>query len=146
MTEVILKCVLEHRKLRVKIITPGYFNNANCQFPTAIRQEGMYYTCLSSDITISNTRNMYFYRIRKAGINIIIKNHDEIAVPFIKPEKVFTDLDEHQCNICMSEPKSIIFTPCGHFCSCKTCSSKLNNKCHVCRAIIIYMITPEQMT
>jgi len=37
---VYLQCVKVKNKLRVRITTPGYKNDANCQFPRAIRVEG----------------------------------------------------------------------------------------------------------
>jgi hypothetical protein len=40
MSEVFLKCVKEGSKLRIKIISSGFFNEANCQFPKNIRVEG----------------------------------------------------------------------------------------------------------
>lgn len=38
--ECILKCVKEGSKLRIKIISDGYLNSANCQFPRALRVMG----------------------------------------------------------------------------------------------------------
>ena len=32
---VYLKCVKEGKKLRIRITSPGYNNDANCQFPKA---------------------------------------------------------------------------------------------------------------
>ena len=42
--QVYLECVREKSKLRVRIISPGYYSDANCQFPRAIRVEGRKYS------------------------------------------------------------------------------------------------------
>ena len=40
---IVFKMFKNFRKLRVRIVTPGYKNEANCQFPRAIRAEGLKY-------------------------------------------------------------------------------------------------------
>jgi hypothetical protein len=45
-------------------------------------------------------------------------------------------LDPGICVICMSNPKSHVFVPCGHFCSCGSCaadSMNINGSCPICR-------------
>ena len=39
MEQIQLKCVREGKKLRIKIISPGYIQSANCRFPRDIREE-----------------------------------------------------------------------------------------------------------
>jgi Ca-activated chloride channel family protein len=52
-----LQCVKDGGKLRVKIITSGYNNNANCQFPRAIRADGKMFRVRSfSKTTCDNLR------------------------------------------------------------------------------------------
>ena len=45
--------------------------------------------------------------------------------------------DKHigSCAICFEAPQTHIFVPCGHICSCKSCSAKImakNKKCPIC--------------
>ena len=48
-----LQCFKDGKKLRVRIITPGYNSSANCLFPKAIRQEGKIYEVPSSAINFN---------------------------------------------------------------------------------------------
>jgi hypothetical protein len=60
---VFLQCVAEGSRLRVRIISPGYFNDANCQFPRSIREEGRYFSVPASSVRLAYSRNSYFYRV-----------------------------------------------------------------------------------
>ena len=37
------------------------------------------------------------------------------------------------CSICMSAPKSCVYTTCGHLCACYTCCERMGNQCPICR-------------
>ena len=37
------------------------------------------------------------------------------------------------CSICMSAPKSCVYTTCGHLCACYTCCERMGNTCPICR-------------
>jgi len=43
--------------------------------------------------------------------------------------------DDRVCSICLSNPRNVVFLPCGHVCACSSCSEKLND-CPVCRGVI----------
>lgn len=144
MTEVLFKCINESGRLRVRIVTNGYLSNANCQFPSAIRQPGRYFTCDTRDVSLVESRSKYFYRVRKGGIKIVNPSEVDVHTQIQLPEKVF-DTGDLDCSICISEPKTLIFVPCGHFCSCNTCSSKIKNKCPICRSDIACMISPDEV-
>lgn len=135
----ILKCFKEKSKLRVKIMSPGYLNNANCQFPRDLRVEGRLYECPESSISLAKIGSKYFYRINKTGI--------KITTEVLKmPDKIFTDEDCPDCAICFSEPKELIFIPCGHYSICSACDKRLTRRlCPNCRSVIIATIKPEQM-
>lgn len=150
-----LKCVSEGSKLRIRIISPGYYNYANCQFPKDIRVLGRLYECEPGDVKLVNIGVTYYYRIKKSGIRILdntplnnVTNANIISVcnsNYI-PEKIYTD-DNPECSICLTEEKAIIFVPCGHFATCNNCDKKLpNRKCPICRKDIRNTITPEQMS
>jgi len=47
--------------------------------------------------------------------------------------------DLGMCVICLEEPKTHVFVPCGHVCACKSCSSqamKTNTSCPICRGAV----------
>jgi hypothetical protein len=53
MSYVLLQCVKEKSKLRVKMISSSPFiKGVNCQFPRDIRQEGMYYVVKSEGVKL----------------------------------------------------------------------------------------------
>ncbi|HSA76168.1 MAG TPA: RING finger protein [Nitrosarchaeum sp.] len=131
--EVQLKCVKEGSKLRIKIVSQGYFNDANCQFHRNIRKEGCFYTVPSSDITlVSASKN--FYRIKKNNIKIV-EEHTEVVL-----EKVYGD-DEEKCVICLVGDKEWVIVPCGHYILCGECDGAVKHShitlCPICRETII---------
>lgn len=42
---------------------------------------------------------------------------------------------DNQCKICLEARCDVVFTPCGHVCSCKNCASQLSRKCPICRKV-----------
>ena len=134
MSKVILTCVKENRKLRIRfhsfkndkdeIFTNVYNNEYNCRFPRDIRKEGAFYEIGPNDITLQKTDNKKpFYIIKKQNIKNCSVN--------ISDFKLFK-VDE--CVICLDNDTDIAFLPCGHVCTCSECScmSKLH-KCPLCR-------------
>ena len=123
-----LKCIKIGGKLRIRILSPGYFNEANCQFPKDLRVENRLYEVNTEDvILISRSKN--FYKISKKSIKII----DEIDVLSETLKiKVFEDIDANDCAICMVNEKCISIVPCGHYYTCESCTYKLKT-CPICR-------------
>lgn len=173
--QVFLKCVQEGSKLRVKIISNGYFQNANCQFPRALREEGRFFSVPPSSVRLCNTGATYFYRINKpitildSEPSINTNAHREPTLPVSQPStskdskkrkqpeavnptrlpaKVYEN-DSPDCVICLDKPKEVILSPCGHFCLCNSCCSKLGDnrqrKCPMCRQVIACVVTPDMM-
>ena len=140
MEQIKLKCVREGKKLRIKIISPGYIQSANCRFPRDIREENREYLVPQADITLMDTtRNLFFYSIKKRNIKIVELELD------LSNLKIYGDTSELECAICMTnENEIIIFAPCGHYCSCIVCSKKLKN-CPMCRTNIKQIVTKDQL-
>ena len=66
------KCIKEGSKLRVKIISPGYNQYANCQFPKNIRKNGAVYEAPASAVSFNRNSNIqFFYRVSKNAIKIV---------------------------------------------------------------------------
>src|SRR3954464_328375 len=59
-----LECVLDGRKLRMRITSPGYRVGANCQCPRDIRVAGAKYQVPAGAISLRAPRSTYFYHIK----------------------------------------------------------------------------------
>ena len=124
MEKVQLKCVKIGSKLRIRILTPGYYNNANCQFPRDLRLEGRLYEVDSSAITLITRSKNYYSITKKFEIKILSESLSNV--------KVFEDSSSNECAICMINDKCIIIVPCGHYYTCAICTAKIS-KCPICR-------------
>jgi hypothetical protein len=155
---VYLHCVKIRGKLRVRILTTGYINDANVQFPRAIRVEGMVYRVKREAVSFrrggGRQRGKLFYSISKNDITCVDGKHGEYeqtmallayerqaiqeekkgTVP-IKVKVFDVNEQEEECSICMDAKKDTVFIQCGHFCSCSSCATKLD-KCPICRSHI----------
>ena len=166
-------CVKEGRKLRVKIITPGYHPAANCQFPTALRVEGGEYTAPASAVSFAEgSAGTLFYRVSKGAITVATGEDDKTprqvpdAVVAEKagkkiadtPLKIY-DVDESntECIVCMAADKEAIYIPCGHFCTCMECAENIkkgagkgtgtgSGTCPICRAKITKLVNHSALS
>lgn len=137
---VYLKCVKDGNKLRIRIISQGYNNDANVQFPKNIRKVGRIYTVPSYSVSFrKSVGGKLFYHVDKRYVTIVEEQNVEIDF------KVFEVDQSPDCVICMSELKSIIFSPCGHYCTCPTCAQSINDKCPICRAKISNYVTKDEL-
>ena len=137
---VILECVEEGSKLRVKMKSSGYLINSNCQFPRDLRVAGRKFKVPVADVKLMNQRGKYFYSIKKKTNIEIISDGDasditEILRDNLKNMKIYEDVETSDCAVCLSDVKSIVFIPCGHFYTCKSCSQQLKT-CPICRVNI----------
>jgi len=140
-----LKCIKIGSKLRVRILTSGYFTNANCQFPKDLRIEGRLYD-VAADAVVLITRNKNYYSVSKKAVIKIISEYciDELTDCF-KSIKVFEDNASDDCAICMTNEKCMIIVPCGHYYTCIECTKKIN-KCPICRINFTKSINKSQMS
>lgn len=141
MSLVNLKCVKEGSRLRIKIISPGYIQSANCMFPKNIRVADREYTVPKEDVIMTDTKGKFFYRIKKNNITIIDKKEDFSNLV------VYGSDDCIECAICMENDANleyVIFVPCGHYCCCKLCASQIK-QCCMCREPITQTITKDQL-
>ena len=150
---VYLKCIRTGGKLRVRITSAGYLNDANCRFPRALRVDGAIYTCKHTDISLITTRNKYYYMIAKAGIQVvsgqsppvanggagkIITDIDSLTEDMSKI-KIYEDTGSSDCAICMTVPKNTVINPCGHYYMCSSCATIVKH-CPICRGKITGLI------
>jgi len=131
---VVLKCIKEKSKLRVRIVTAGYLTTANCQFPKAIRQEGCYYEVPVENVTLITRTQKWYYSIKK-NIKILDNYQQQYEKVILEQIKIYEDKDETECCICLTNDKKVVFVPCGHYHCCDECSGKVD-KCPICRSQI----------
>ena len=129
-----LKCVRENKKLKVKVISPGYDDTKYCKFPRSMKDEGSEYLVLQTDITFLN--NLYY--IKNNNIQVI----DPLLVELVNNIKVYNVSKEHECNICMTDMTHEVIYNCGHS-NCIICSTKVKS-CPLCRIEITHSIKKEQ--
>jgi hypothetical protein len=139
MSKIILKCVKEHSKLRIrfhcfideenKVYKNSYNEEYNCQFPRDIREEGLFYEIPATDISLSTSATP-FYRVKKGHIKIL-QQEPNFSLTSSLPFKIYV-VDE--CVCCLDVTPDITISPCGHKCICKECSKGLlNRRCPICR-------------
>jgi hypothetical protein len=148
---VYFKCIREGSRLRIKIISPGYNNNANCQFPKNIRKDGYEYSAHKSTVKFGKGRGAngkFFYRVPKSAIKVLDENVD-ILQDKLKNLKIYKDDDDNTCVVCFDNERELIFVSCGHFVMCKNCYKELlksnNNRCPMCRSEIEYAATQDEL-
>lgn len=141
---VYFKCIKEGARLRVKVTSQGYNNQANCQFPRDIRKDGGIYSCPASDITLAKGgAGTYFYRVKRTAIKVEDSDENVVTINH-NIAKIYEDADENDCCVCFEQEKDIVLSPCGHYCLCSVCSYKLES-CPICRVGISVRVKRDQL-
>ena len=133
---VFLKCCKVGSKLRVKILTNGYYQDANCQFPRDIRQDGLVYRVPTHAIKLVQSRGRAFYSVKQKHNITIVEKQVDVDLSTVT---VYEDTTITECAVCYDAPKSTVFIPCGHFYTCVTCANKCT-KCPICRETVTQTI------
>lgn len=128
-----LECISESNgKLRMRITSNGYFNDANCQCSRDIRIPGAKYTIPRENITLRTSKNgKYYYHLGKN-----IERITEINMT------VFSEPDP-DCVICGECERQVVYAPCGHYNSCRDCATKWKNQsgtCPMCRTKLTSLV------
>ncbi|MFS8159255.1 MAG: RING-HC finger protein [Candidatus Roizmanbacteria bacterium] len=150
-----LQCVKEGGKLRVRIISPGYNRDANCQFPRAIRADGREYEIPRKDISFSEgAGRKFFYRIKKTNIKVVELLNEVASPPVpgapVSVVKIYGDEDEDKdCAVCMSVEKDVIIVKCGHYIGCFNCIDHIRRSttplCPICRQNIEQIVKRSEI-
>ena len=139
--KVYLQCVKEKSKLRVKIVSSGYNNNANCQFPRAIRVEGRKYEVPATAIkVVQRGTHKFFYHVDKHSIKIV----DTLPDEKVEVNKIYAS---EECCICLDDECNMVIVPCGHMCLCSDCSGEYNSgRCPMCRGNVSLIIDKDKLS
>jgi len=160
-------CVKERSKLRVRITSPGYNPEANCQFPRAIRADGKTFTAPVSAISFARgPQGKFFYRVKpKAIVEVDPEDEHEEEVGNLeanraevlralgiretktKVKAIYQD-DSEECVVCFDESKEVVLVPCGHYCLCGGCAHQVKETtkvCPLCRAKIEKIVTRDEI-
>ena len=142
---VILECVAEGPKLRVKMKSPGYLINSNCQFPRDLRVEGRKFKVPVEYVKLMTQRGKYFYSIKNKSVIEIITDIDveRVLSDAIKNMKIYEDNTTTDCAVCLAADKEVVFIPCGHYYTCGGCAVLLKT-CPICRSTITDRINKNQ--
>lgn len=140
---VMLKCIKVNGKLRVRIITRGYYNDANCQFPRDMRIEGRTYTVPAHAISLITSRDKWFYSVKNKRDITIVSDEEAIAM-LLESITVYEDQDMIECAICYDQPKCMVIIPCGHYHTCNDCTNKISS-CPICRVRITNKINKSMI-
>ena len=145
MEQVYLQCVQDGRRLRVRITSPGYDTEANCQFPRAIREAGKRYSVPPSAISFARgPAGKFFYRVKKNDITIVEAQSEPQQVTV---DRVYGD-EETECLVCMAADREVVIVPCGHYCMCATCAGIIHaqtGKWPICRGNVNLIVTRDQI-
>jgi hypothetical protein len=147
MSVVLLQCVKEGAKLRVKILSSSPFiQGYNCQFPRNLREEGRYFVVKTTGVKLRGN----FYTVKASEIVCQTFNRADIDVYLsdnqtqTKPSTIYGDETTTECIICMVADKDTVCAPCGHYMTCSACSNRCT-MCPMCRTHIKSRIHISEM-
>lgn len=143
MTSVNFVCVREGCRLRVRIVSNGYYTDANCQFPRDIRKEGRKFQAPAECVRFIKTANKYFYSVTPRSKIQIVDEFEDIEFD-TKDIKIFENEQLKDCAVCMCNPKESVFMPCGHYYCCQECSNRLK-KCPICRQTVMRVVAKSDI-
>ncbi len=118
MAYVILKCISENAKLRIRFhayvnadnVTLNPYNDKyNCRFPRHLRTLGKFYRVPASDVSL-NSKNKPFYCVKPKNIQVL-DSYDSTSQIY----------SAEQCVICFDCVPEVTFLPCGHNITCANC-------------------------
>ncbi len=135
---VYLQCIKARTKLRVRITSGGYFRDANCMFPRDLRVVGRRYRVPAWAVTLISSRGKYYYSVTPSAVVVLSDVDDTSNI------HVYEDEGTVECAICLTEPKTMVINPCGHYYMCETCASSVKT-CPICRGSITSLINKSDM-
>lgn len=147
--KIYLKCVKEGSRLRMKIISPGYYSDANCQCPRDIRVPDRIFSVPSPAYIrlIEGPGRKHFYKVDAFSITVEEEGTPTFQTTLAKIDAIYESASE-DCIVCMSEQKNTVFANCGHYSCCLTCATTIFNTtklCPMCRSKIMSVVSRESI-
>ena len=59
-----------------------------------------------------------------------LKDNEKVVIDL---RKQLQEQSSKTCVVCLSADANMVFVPCGHVCTCRECSKRLQNNCPICR-------------
>lgn len=145
MSVVLLQCVKEGSKMRVKIMSSSPFiQGYNCQFPRNLREEGRYFVVNTAGVKLRGN----FYTVKASEIVCQTFDRADIDKYLIttdeKPSTIYGDDASTECIVCMVAEKDTVCAPCGHYMTCRACTTRCT-MCPMCRTHIKARIHISEM-
>jgi len=75
----------------------------------------------------------------------LFNQYNDVIVQVIEAKKAEAEAEVNLCVICLANPKTHCFVPCGHVCVCSSCcvnQRSFSGKCPVCRAQFTTIFRP----
>ena len=124
-----LICVKKYGKLRVRILSEGYYSDVNCQFPKDLRIENRRFRVPAENVNLITLKGECYYSVKGENAIQIIEDCDFSGLT------IYEDNQNNECAVCLCNIKDTVFFPCGHFYCCNECSDNLK-KCPICKTQI----------
>lgn len=151
MSVVLLQCVKEGSKLRVKILSSTPFiQGYNCQFPRNLREEGRYFVVNTAGVKLRGN----FYTVKaseivcqtfdKTDIDAYLSTQGITSVASVRVSTIYGDDTSTECIICMVADKDTVCAPCGHYMTCRACAARCS-MCPMCRTPVKARIHISEM-
>jgi hypothetical protein len=155
MSKIVLKCVKEKSKLRIKfhsytdaegkVYGNAYDNNLNCMFPKELRVEGRFYEIEEDALELVARPGVKpFYRVVGGSIKVVSSSGTVELTTTVEEASVAKIYEIAECVVCLSDDSSEVLVPCGHKCMCKSCANQLyrsTRKCPICRKYITTLLS-----
>ncbi|VBB18709.1 hypothetical protein YASMINEVIRUS_1241 [Yasminevirus sp. GU-2018] len=106
-----------------------------------VKEEGVtlkknFYSAMQKDIIVCQTMILEDAKRYVDGL----KDGNKKVVP----KAIFGDDVDEECVVCLYDAREIVFSPCGHFITCESCS-RTCKKCPLCASAVMCTLTRDEI-
>tara|TARA_B100000073_G_C23716311_1_gene566074 strand:- start:1118 stop:1558 length:441 start_codon:yes stop_codon:yes gene_type:complete len=135
-----LICTKKDDDFSIKIVSKLMFQDIELSFQQNISFEEKNIFLPQKNIQITDKEgNNHIFELNKLDIIEFIDG-EETTITDLK--KIYENVENEKCLICLENKKDCIFYPCGHYYCCDPCS-KLINICPICRNNIVFSLNSK---